>query len=65
MGFALYRWAKRREEFMLFLTLALWIDSLAALAQKRILVEIGAPPNGEALYRYWPFLQRLRGCSSC
>ncbi len=22
-GFALYRWAKRREEFMLFLTLAL------------------------------------------
>jgi len=48
-GFALYRWARKREEFLLFLSLALWIDSLAALTQKPILEDLGVHPEPKVL----------------
>ncbi|MCD6524240.1 MAG: DUF835 domain-containing protein [Thermococcus sp.] len=40
-GFALYRWARKQEKSMLFLSLALWVDFLAALVQKPILENLG------------------------
>jgi hypothetical protein len=44
-GLATYRWWKRREEFMFLLSLAIWIDVLAALSQKAVLEDIGLEPN--------------------
>lgn len=47
--FALYRWIKKREEFMLFLSLALWMDFLAALAQAPVLKKLGVTPEATSL----------------
>ncbi|ASJ02597.1 hypothetical protein A3L09_04645 [Thermococcus profundus] len=48
-GLAVYRWGKRREGFMFPLTLALWIDFLAALTQRAILTDLGWTPSANAL----------------
>lgn len=48
-GLATYRWGKRNERFMLFLSLGLWMDFLAALAQKQVVSELGWNPNPTAL----------------
>ncbi|ASJ07243.1 DUF835 domain-containing protein [Thermococcus pacificus] len=44
-GFATYRWRKRGEYFMLLLSIALWMDFLAALTQKQVLSDFGLNPN--------------------
>ncbi|WP_245612549.1 DUF835 domain-containing protein [Palaeococcus ferrophilus] len=44
-GFSFYKWVKKREEFMLFLSVALWIDFLAVLTQKPILAHLGWVPE--------------------
>lgn len=60
-GFALYRWARKREEFLLFLSLALWIDSLAALAQKPILEDLGLHPEAKVLAPLLALLAVIEG----
>ncbi len=55
-GFATYRWGKRREEFMLLLSIALWTDSLAALSQRQILSDLGWSPNPASLIALLPAL---------
>ncbi|MDK2853403.1 MAG: hypothetical protein PWQ92_297 [Thermococcaceae archaeon] len=48
-GFSLYRWLKKREEFMLLLSIALWIDFLVAFTQQPILTCLGLSPDATAL----------------
>ncbi len=48
-GFATYRWWGKKEDFMLFLSLGLWIDVLAAFSQGPILKTLGLQPNLSAL----------------
>jgi len=60
-GFALYRWIRKREKFMLFLGLALWIDFLAALAQKPILEDLSVSPNPETLAPFFALLAVVEG----
>ena len=60
-GFALYRWVRKQEKFMLFLSLALWIDVLAALAQGPILEELGVNPEVTALMPLMALLAVIQG----
>lgn len=60
-GFALYRWVRKQEKFMLFLSLALWIDVLAALTQKPILEDLGVSLNPETLAPIFAFLAVVEG----
>ena len=46
---ATYRWKKKQENFMLLLSIALWIDFLAALTQRPILEKLGETPEITAL----------------
>ncbi len=60
-GFTTYRWIRKREEFLLFLSLALWIDSLAALAQKPILENLGLNPEAKVLVPLLSLLAVVEG----
>ncbi len=46
---ATYRWKEKQENFMLLLSMALWIDFLAALTQRQILEKLGWSPDPNAL----------------
>ncbi|ASJ12608.1 hypothetical protein A3L14_06770 [Thermococcus thioreducens] len=60
-GFTTYRWIRKREGFLLFLSLALWIDSLAALAQKPILENLGLHPEAKVLVPLLSLLAVVEG----
>ncbi|WP_010477729.1 DUF835 domain-containing protein [Thermococcus zilligii] len=60
-GFATYRWKKRGEGFMLLLSLALWMDFLAALTQEGILSALGLSPNLASLVPLMSFMAVFEG----
>ncbi|NJF24662.1 DUF835 domain-containing protein [Thermococcus sp. Bubb.Bath] len=60
-GLATYRWWKRREDFMFLLSLAIWVDVLAALSKRAVLADIGLKPKTTALAPLMSILAIIEG----
>ncbi|WP_231833734.1 DUF835 domain-containing protein [Pyrococcus horikoshii] len=48
-GFSFYKWLRRKEDFMLLLSITFWFDLLGGLSQKQLLIHFGVEPNPTAL----------------
>ncbi|AEC51061.1 hypothetical protein PNA2_0143 [Pyrococcus sp. NA2] len=46
---SVYRWARKRENFMLLISIAFWIDFLAGLSQKPLIQRFGLNPDPNQL----------------
>ncbi len=60
-GFATYRWEKRNERFMFFLSLGLWMDFLGALVQKHMVSKLNWNPNLASLLPLLSFMAVVEG----